>query len=103
FGRSSIARTPSGSARPCDRTRVRSPSDYPARLGLDPAVSPYRRGRALLLGVAFLSFVSLGLPDGGLGVAWPSGRATCGLPVGHLGVLLIDAMLRGDIGRYRGA
>jgi fucose permease len=56
-------------------------------------VSPYRRGRAVLLGVAFLSFVSLGLPDGVLGVAWPSIRATFGVPVGHLGVLLIAAML----------
>jgi fucose permease len=56
-------------------------------------VSPYRRGRAVLLGVAFLSFVSLGLPDGVLGVAWPSIRATFGVPVGHLGVLLVAAML----------
>ena len=37
-------------------------------------MSPYRRGRAVLLSVACLSFVSLGLPDGVLGLAWPSIR-----------------------------
>jgi fucose permease len=43
--------------------------------------------------VAFLAFVSLGLPDGVLGVAWPSMRATFGVPVSHLGALLAAAML----------
>jgi len=44
---------------------------------------------ALLLGLAFLGFVSLGLPDGLLGVAWPSIRAGFGLPVDALGALLL--------------
>lgn len=42
----------------------------------------------LTLGLASLGFVSLGLPDGLLGVAWPSIRATFGLPLDALGVLL---------------
>ena len=40
------------------------------------------------LGLASLGFVSLGLPEGLLGVAWPSIRATFGLPIDALGMLL---------------
>src|SRR5579864_6372387 len=40
------------------------------------------------LGLAGLGFVSLGLPEGLLGVAWPSIRATFGLPLDALGLLL---------------
>ncbi len=47
----------------------------------------------MLLGVAFLAFVSLGLPDGVLGVAWPSIRRTYGLPPGQLGALLTSSMI----------
>ena len=43
----------------------------------------------LLLGLAGLGFVSLGLPDGLLGVAWPSLRAGFGLAQGALGALLL--------------
>ena len=43
----------------------------------------------LLVGLAFLSFVSLGLPDGLNGVAWPSIRASFHLPVDALGSLLV--------------
>jgi fucose permease len=42
----------------------------------------------LIIALAFVAFVSLGLPDGILGVAWPSVRATFDRPVSHLGVLL---------------
>jgi fucose permease len=35
------------------------------------------------------SFVILGLPDGLLGTAWPSMRATFGAPVGDLGLILL--------------
>jgi fucose permease len=35
------------------------------------------------------SFVVLGLPDGMLGTAWPSMRATFGAPVGELGLILL--------------
>ena len=37
------------------------------------------------------SFVLLGLPDGMLGTAWPSMRATFGAPVGDLGLILLIA------------
>lgn len=37
------------------------------------------------------SFVILGLPDGMLGTAWPSMRATFGAPVGGLGFILLIA------------
>ena len=46
-------------------------------------------GRSLaLLALNVLAFVSLGLPDGLLGVAWPSMRETFGLPLEALGPLL---------------
>ena len=47
-----------------------------------------RLGPSALTGLASLAFVSLGLPDGLLGVAWPSMRADFGLPLDALGVLL---------------
>lgn len=43
----------------------------------------------LLPALAYLGFVSLGLPDGLLGIAWPSIRATFGLPIDALGGLLV--------------
>jgi fucose permease len=39
--------------------------------------------------LALGSFVVLGLPDGMLGTAWPSMRATFGAPVGDLGLVLL--------------
>ncbi len=47
-----------------------------------------RRANAALLALAYLGFVSLGLPDGLLGVAWPEMRARFALPQGALGALL---------------
>ena len=47
----------------------------------------------MLLAIALLAFVSLGLPDGILGVAWPSIRRSFGLPPGQLGSLLASAMV----------
>jgi MFS family permease len=47
----------------------------------------------VLLGTAFMAFVSLGLPDGVLGVAWPSMRATFGVQLDRLGALLAAAMV----------
>jgi fucose permease len=49
-------------------------------------------GRSLPV-IAILAFVSLGLPDGVLGVAWPSMRRSFELPMSGLGVLLAAAML----------
>ena len=51
------------------------------------------RAHKLLLPIAFLAFVSIGLPDAVLGVAWPSVRHTFGLPVSQLGTLLMSAMI----------
>ncbi len=41
-----------------------------------------------LAALAFLAFVSLGLPDGLLGVAWPSISTGFGVPLDALGILL---------------
>ena len=47
----------------------------------------------MLVGIALLAFFSLGLPDGVLGVAWPSVRTSFDLPLSELGVMLAAAML----------
>lgn len=47
------------------------------------------RNRTILLVLSFVAFVSLGLPDGLLGVAWPGIRDTFGLPVDALGLFLV--------------
>jgi fucose permease len=47
------------------------------------------RAKFLLIGLAYLSFISLGLPDGLNGVAWPSIRAYFQLPLDALGQLLV--------------
>ncbi|MFF5173056.1 MFS transporter [Micromonospora sp. NPDC000089] len=44
--------------------------------------------RASLLLLAYLAFVSLGLPDGLLGVGWPSVRADFDVPTGAVGLVL---------------
>ncbi|MET8524907.1 MFS transporter [Micromonospora sp. NPDC005172] len=44
--------------------------------------------RAALLLLAYLAFVSLGLPDGLLGVGWPSIRGDFGVPTEAVGLLL---------------
>ena len=51
-----------------------------------------RRRRVRSVDVLSLgSFVLLGMPDGMLGTAWPSMRATFGAPVGDLGLILLVA------------
>jgi fucose permease len=44
--------------------------------------------QTLLIILAFIAFVSLGLPDGLLGVGWPSMRAEFARPLSQLGLLL---------------
>jgi fucose permease len=46
----------------------------------------------MLFAITLVAFVSLGLPDGVLGVAWPSIRRSFDLPPDRLGVLLAAAM-----------
>jgi fucose permease len=58
---------------------------------MSTATASHRSG-FLLIGLAYLSFVSLGLPDGLLGVAWPSMRAFYKLPLNALGTLLVMFM-----------
>lgn len=41
--------------------------------------------------LAYIAFISLGLPDGLLGVAWPSIRSDFALPLDSLGLLLFSA------------
>ncbi len=45
--------------------------------------------RLFLLLIIYLGFISLGLPDGSLGVAWPGMYRDLGLPIGSLGVLMV--------------
>jgi len=47
-----------------------------------------RRRRALLAVLALVGFLAIGLPEGALGVAWPSIRTTFGTPLSGLGVVL---------------
>ena len=42
----------------------------------------------LLIGIAYSSYVLLGLPNGSLGVAWPSIRESLGISLDALGTLL---------------
>lgn len=52
------------------------------------ATSTVRKHPGLLVGLAYAAFISLGLPDGLTGVAWPSIRTTFGLPLDALGALI---------------
>jgi len=45
-----------------------------------------------LIVLCFIAFIALGMPDGLLGVAWPSIRGTFHLPLDALGVLLISSV-----------
>ncbi len=47
---------------------------------------------AVVFVLALVAFVSLGLPDAVLGVAWPSVRRTFGVPLDRLGLLLFATM-----------
>jgi fucose permease len=49
--------------------------------------------RPLLVVIAFLAFVSLGLPDAIIGVAWPSIRQTFDLSLSRLGEVLATSMV----------
>ncbi len=55
--------------------------------GILKGLSVKRTSRLLVI-VSFVSFIALGLPDGSLGVAWPSMSSSFGVRLGSLGVLL---------------
>jgi fucose permease len=42
-----------------------------------------------VIALSFIAFISLGMPDGLLGVAWPGIRETFSLPLDALGILLV--------------
>src|SRR5690606_17471994 len=46
-----------------------------------------------LIALAFVAFVALGLPDGLLGVGWPSIRTTFSVPLDAIGVLLTTVVV----------
>ncbi|GGX65251.1 MFS transporter [Saccharospirillum salsuginis] len=46
--------------------------------------------RLVLIALSFIAFISLGLPDGLLGVAWPTMRAGFDQPLDALGLLLVS-------------
>jgi fucose permease len=59
------------------------------RIGRKPGLAPPRPESWMsVLPLSYLAFVSMALPDGLLGVAWPSMRLSLGEPVGALGLLL---------------
>ena len=49
----------------------------------------WRKGDALLLAIAYIGFISLGLPDTVAGIAWPSVREAFTLPQSGLGLVFI--------------
>ncbi|ACB74589.1 MFS transporter [Opitutus terrae] len=51
------------------------------------------RASLLLLPIIYLGYISLGLPDGTLGVAWPQMHRTLALPIGLAGVLGVVGLL----------
>lgn len=51
------------------------------------------RASALLLPIIYLGFVSLGLPDGTFGVAWPPMHTDLRLPIGLAGIIVIVVTL----------
>lgn len=64
----------------------------------------------LLLSIIYLAFISLGLPDSILGVAWPSMRTSLGMPLeaaGYIAIILttcsaVSSVLSGPVNRRFG-
>ena len=46
-------------------------------------------GKLGLILLTYIAFISLGLPDGLLGIAWPSVRGDFHIPLDALGMLLV--------------
>lgn len=58
------------------------------------------RASTLLLIVVYLAFISLGLPDGTLGVAWPKMHDALALPIGMAGVLMLVVTILSGISSF---
>ncbi len=54
----------------------------------------------LLLGIIYVSFISLGLPDGVLGVAWPAIRADMGQPLAAVGIITVTITICAAISSF---
>lgn len=63
--------------------------EIPAETHTEPVPSRSRPGPLLLI-IAYLGFISLGLPDAIVGVAWPSVRHDFGLSQKHLGLIFVS-------------
>ncbi|SDK43602.1 MFS transporter [Halanaerobium congolense] len=50
-----------------------------------------QKKKYLLIALIYIAFISLGLPDGLLGVAWPEMRSSFSLPLDALGIILIGS------------
>jgi fucose permease len=61
------------------------------KIGIKEFPLKIHRTQIALIVLAFIAFISLGLPDGLLGVAWPSIREHFSLRLDALGVLLVAA------------
>ncbi len=62
-----------------------------------------KRGPAYLLVVIYLGFISLGLPDGSFGLAWPAIYPELGLPIGLAGTIIcLGTLLSGSSGFMSG-
>jgi fucose permease len=70
-----------------------APSIDPDAPGVPSAPDARARPRALVLALAFLAFISIGVPDAVMGVAWPSIRRDFDLPVSYLGQLLVSSTI----------
>ncbi|MCU7493685.1 MAG: MFS transporter [Ignavibacteria bacterium] len=57
----------------------------------EPSPEKSRSGKGVVI-LAFIAFISLGLPDGLLGVAWPSMRESFSRSLDSLGMLLVASM-----------
>jgi fucose permease len=57
---------------------------FPPTQGQDSSLSG-----TLLIGIAFFSYIAIGLPGGVLGVTWPSIRTGFGLPLDAIGALFV--------------
>ena len=53
----------------------------------------YSRSARILLPIIYLGFISLGLPDGTLGVSWPPLHTELDIPIGFAGTILLIATL----------
>ncbi len=58
---------------------------------------------AVLLLLIYLGYISLGLPDGSFGVAWPRAHRDLGLPIGMAGIVVVVALLLAAVAGFSSA